>query len=265
MLKGNSQHQLRPHQALCAGQHIVAQDICTRITKAQHKVLLPDLPLSLALAQGEAVLSQLKHRHLCRCPFASGEILLAAMHKDVPSLLFFFFAHTSNAIPGCTPSSSTILKMLGTLCQIFSPGKPLTQCCAPGLRQCYPGCMGDPSTMWSEWGHTALKALSCNVAASPFHSCAEAGGIPLWHMPLAVRPGPRSLVASKGTEETPCRVPEPSMHGGFNPSLSVLALCYSAHIWKRDVFLFLKQEALCFPREVPHIIMWEFRNQMPRS
>lgn len=91
MLKGNSQHQLRPHQALCAGQHIVAQDICTRITKAQHKVLLPDLPLSLALAQGEAVLSQLKHRHLCRCPFASGEIRLAAMHKDVPSLLLFFF------------------------------------------------------------------------------------------------------------------------------------------------------------------------------
>lgn len=99
------------------------------------------------------------------------------------------------------------------------------------------------------------KSTACNVAASPFHSCAEAGGIPLWHMPLAVRPGPRSLVASKGTEETPCRVPEPSMHGGFNPSLSVLALCYSAHIWKRDVFLFLKQEALCFPREVPHIIM----------
>lgn len=112
---------------------------------------------------------------------------------------------------------------------------------------------------------TALKTLPCNVAASPFRSSAEAGGCSLRHMPLAVRPWPRSLVATEGAEETPCGFPEPSMHGGFNPSLSVLMLYYSAHIWKQDVFLFLKQEALCFPREVPHIIMWEFRNQMPRS
>lgn len=95
MLKGNSQHQLRPHQALCAGQHIVAQDICTRITKAKHKVLLLDLPLSLALAQGEAVCSlTAKTQAPLQMPLCIRGDSSSCHAQGCAKSSFFFFLHT---------------------------------------------------------------------------------------------------------------------------------------------------------------------------